>query len=220
MDFGAGPLARPSSRNRLALGFTFGLHLLAGLLWMQQRPVVTVQPVEVFSILLQPPRSVVPKSVPVPAPLPVRRRAPALPPPLAAPVTAPAAEAPAETIEAPAPAAEAAAPATPGFSLELAKRQSGAIDRALRKGKSGVPVEADTPMARFRHGVEAAYDDRSYALTMDSYTSPDGIIIYRFRQGNRVRCRQTGGVAPAGMKGVGTAGDVSCPKGVTWTREP
>lgn len=216
MDFGSGPLARPSSRKRLALGFTFGLHLLAAWLWTQQRPVATAQPEQVVSVLLQLPRPVVPRlaPVPTPAPSPLRRTAPAHPSRPADPSPVPAA-----TVETPAAAVEEAAPATSGFSLELAKRQSGAIDRALRKGKSGVPVEADTPWARFQRGVEAAYDDRSNSVVMDSYTSPDGIVIYRFRQGNRVSCRQTGGVAPAGMKGVGSAGDVTCPSGVTWKRE-
>ena len=125
----------------------------------------------------------------------------------------------------------AGASSTPGgFALGLAKRQAGRIDRELRKGKPGVPTEADTPMARFRRGVESAYIDRSLTLQSDTYTSPDGVVIYRFRQGNRYRCRRAGGVGMplAGMPGTGSitaasagaAGSTDCPKGVVWNQDP
>jgi hypothetical protein len=111
----------------------------------------------------------------------------------------------------------------------LAKQQAGRIDRELRKGKPGVPTEADTPAARFQRGVEAAYIDRTLTWQSDTYTSPDGVVIYRFRQGNRVRCRRAGGVGMplAGMPGTGSitaasagaAGDTACPKGVVWNQD-
>lgn len=116
-----------------------------------------------------------------------------------------------------------------GFVAGLAKQQAGRIDRELRKGKPGVPTEADTPAARFQRGVEAAYIDRTLTWQSDTYTSPDGVVIYRFRQGNRVRCRRAGGVGMplAGMPGTGSitaasagaAGDTDCPKGVVWNQD-
>jgi hypothetical protein len=117
-----------------------------------------------------------------------------------------------------------------GFVAGLAKQQAGRIDRELRKGKPGVPTEADTPMARFQRGLESAHIDRSLTLQSDTYTSPDGVVIYRFRQGNRYRCRRAGGVGMplAGMPGTGAitaggagaAGDTDCPKGVVWNQDP
>lgn len=125
----------------------------------------------------------------------------------------------------------AGAPSTQGgFAASLARQQAGRIDRELRKGKPGVPTEADTPMARFQRGVESAHIDRTLTWQSDTYTSPDGVVIYRFRQGNRVRCRRAGGVGMplAGMPGTGSitmpsagaAGDTDCPKGVVWNQDP
>jgi hypothetical protein len=130
--------------------------------------------------------------------------------------------------------ADTATPATPastqgGFTYSLAKRQAGRVDRELRKGKPGVPTEADTPWARFQRGLDAGHIDRSLALQSDTYTSPDGVVIYRFRRGNRVRCRRAGGAGmplrgmPEGsalsIPGSNAAGDSDCPKGVVWNRD-
>ena len=110
-----------------------------------------------------------------------------------------------------------------GFGLALSKRQAGRIDRALRNGKSGVPDEPDTPMGRFRRGLEAAHIDRSLSVHFDTYTSPDGTIYYRKRIGNSVICRRSGNIAPLGMKGMEMGGEVAenirCPSGVTWTKD-
>jgi hypothetical protein len=117
-----------------------------------------------------------------------------------------------------------------GLVAGLARQQAGRIDRELRKGKPGVPTEADTPAARFQRDLESAYIDRSLTLQSDTYTSPDGVVIYRFRQGNRYRCRRAGGVGMplAGMPGTGSitaggagaAGATACPKGVVWNQDP
>jgi hypothetical protein len=84
-----------------------------------------------------------------------------------------------------------------------------------------VPLEADTPWGRFQRGLEAAHVERSMSAHLDSYTSPDGVVIYRRRVGGRTSCYRTGsvglGIADAG--GVNDAGAVACPSGVTWTRE-
>jgi hypothetical protein len=109
-----------------------------------------------------------------------------------------------------------------GFGLSLSKRQAGRYDRELRKGKSGIPEEPDTPMGRSRRGLEAAHIDRSTSVHEDSYTSPDGTIIYRKRIGNMTICRRSGNISPLGMGRMlmgGEAGDVTCPKGVTWKED-
>jgi hypothetical protein len=115
-----------------------------------------------------------------------------------------------------------------GFAAGVAKHQAGRIDRELRKGKPGVPTEADTPWARFERGLESAHIDRSLTLQSDTYTSPDGVVIYRFRRGSQVRCRRAGGLGmplrgmadgAATLATAGSAGDTDCPKGVTWNRD-
>jgi hypothetical protein len=106
-----------------------------------------------------------------------------------------------------------------GFAVGLSKRQAGRIDRELRNGKSGVP---DTPMGRFRRGLERAHVERSKSVHEDSYTAPDGVIIYRKRIGNATVCRRSGNVSPLGMGKVlfgSEAGDVECPRGVTWKQD-
>jgi hypothetical protein len=109
-----------------------------------------------------------------------------------------------------------------GLGLNLSKRQAGRIDRELRKGKSGVPDDPDTPMGRFRRGLEHAYNDSSRTVIEDSYTSPDGTIIYRRRIGNKSICYRSGNVSPLGMGGMlmaGEAGNVRCPSAVPWKKE-
>jgi hypothetical protein len=111
----------------------------------------------------------------------------------------------------------AAAPSTT-FSLDQARRQAGGIDRELRKGKSGVPVEADTPLARLRQKLDDAHVEALSGVQQDSYTAPDGRIIYRTRVGKRTVCRISGsvGLGIAGARGINDAGSVSCPTGVEW----
>lgn len=115
----------------------------------------------------------------------------------------------------------APASAAGGFSASLGRHQAGRIDRELRGGKSGVPTSADTPWARFQRGVEDAHVETSLSAHLDSYTSPDGVVIYRRRVGGRTTCYQTGsvGLGVAGTRTSGNAGNVACPSGVTWKRE-
>jgi len=160
-------------------------------------------------------------------------------PTTAAPAPAPAAAAPnpIDTAQAVGPAPDArtaarapagASPTQGGFAASLAQRQAGRVDRELRKGKPGVPTEADTPWARFQRGVDSAHVDRTMTVQSDTYTSPDGVVTYRFRQGNRVRCRRAGSVGiplrgmPSGadtMATVGSAATTECPKGVVWNQD-
>lgn len=235
---------RDPRRNSYALALTLGLHLL-GVLWLrQQRPLPppAVGP-QVVSILLQLPAARTrhaPAPAPARAPARVARPAPAqaaaspapspTPPAAAAlPASIPATPTPLDALAPPQPApADAASlardPAVAAhgsFGLSVAKRQAGRIDRALRGGKSGVPVDADTPWARFQRGLEAAHIERSPSVIEDSYTSPDGVVIYRRRMGNRTSCYRTGGVGlgVAGTRLANDAGPSDCPTGVTWKRE-
>jgi hypothetical protein len=247
MNHGAGAAGFPS-RNRAALALIFGMHMLALLSWTQQRQqrFPTPDGPKVVSILLQPhairPRRPAPAAITPPPPsASARPAAPAAAPrrhalpdrPDPAPVPAP--EPLARAVGAAAPSLEDAHPpadvrqaireqkeAEGGFALGLSKREAGRLDRELRKGKAGVPDEPDTPMGRFRRGLEAAHIDRSMSVREDSYTSPDGVIIYRKRIGNATICRRSGSINPLGMRGMlfgNEAGDVPCPKGVQWTKD-
>lgn len=147
----------------------------------------------------------------------------------AAAAAAASASASAPTTTAASDVAAESAPATPstsppgtpagGIAYGIARHQAGRIDHALRGGKSGVPLQADTPWARFGRAIEAAHIDRSMSVREDEYTGPDGVVVYRFRQGNQTRCRRAGGVGLgiAGAPGVNDAGSIPCPSGAVWT---
>jgi hypothetical protein len=247
MIYGAGA-AGFSSRDRAALALIFGMHIAGLFAWMQQRPARLPDVPRVVTFLLRP-SAPPPSTVPAEPPRPVYRSPPkVLPPPLdafgsgGAPESAPAKSAPSEPAAAPAIPARAApaleetrAPITVhdaireqqqadgGFGLNLSKRQAGRIDRELRNGKSGIPDEPDTPMGRFRRGLEAAHIDRSKSVHVDTYTSPDGTIIYRKRIGNGSICRRGGNISPLGMSrmimGGEAADNIPCPSGVEWKKD-
>ena len=115
----------------------------------------------------------------------------------------------------------AAAPG-PGLTLDAARRQAGRIDRELRQGKPGMPLEADTPWTRFGQALESAHVEPGLGAQIDSYTYPDGVVMYRKRVAGRSFCRRSGSVrgdfvpGASGLPGVNDAGEVACPKGVTW----
>lgn len=128
----------------------------------------------------------------------------------------------------------ASAPDVPDVAsmIDAAKRQAGAIDRELRDGKPApLASKPDHPMARFRVALEGAYIDRSRTVRMEVLTQPDGVIVYRFRSGGKVWCRQSGGAGPSMLErsegaklagagsagGAGVAGNIQCPGGdATW----
>jgi hypothetical protein len=240
------------TRNRAALALIFGMHMLALFAWLEQHRVSLPDAPHAVSIMLRPPvpqRKPEPTEPPAPAAPSPRRTLPPLPEVFGGPAhppSKPLPETPAETpagtpakspppTPAAAPALEDARPpatvqdairaqkdAEGGLGLSLSKHQAGRIDRALRGGKSGVPDEPDTPMGRFRRGLERAYNDRSRTVIEDSYTSPDGVIIYRRRIGNKSICYRSGSVSPLGMHGMempNEAGNVTCPSGVQWKKE-
>lgn len=152
--------------------------------------------------------------------------------PEAEPIT-PAPQAPASVAD---PFAITVPSAAPESALDAmvgrAKRDAVIIDREMRKGKSGVPEVADTPMGRFRRALEAAHKDTRRGVTSETYTAPDGQVIYRFRQGGKVWCRtggsgrpQIGGANGGGATqfdsggGGGAAGLIRCPSHGDWKRD-
>lgn len=225
---GDGSRARPA----LPLVLTLAVHLLLALAWLYVRPQRAggADAPVVVSFLLP-----VPAPVRAPAVARTRRaqsaRAPARaasPPPLSAPST------PVEQAAGVASPAPAEAPAVPSAAdiVAHAKRDVGPIERELRGGKSGVPDQAETPWGRFRLALESAHVENARTPAMDSYTWPDGTVIYRMRVGGRVICRAGGGIGPPGVErsagavlagagsrgGIDIAGSVSCPTGVHWER--
>jgi hypothetical protein len=85
-------------------------------------------------------------------------------------------------------------------------------------------------MSRLREAVAGAHIDRSRTLVEESYTGADGETVYRFRRGDKVYCRTSGGVAapmPGRTEGAvlagagrfdtlglsGNAGAIECPGG-------
>jgi hypothetical protein len=223
--------------------------LLVAILLHQERHVRTSVPAEVVTILLQVPRAdrqpvlTVGLLPALPHRLPVQESRKAIHTPLSTRV--PTATVSARQEDAVAPDSDPITPsdtladvATPAralgtdisssstavpsaeFNFSLALNQAGRIDRNLRNGKSGVALQTETPWSRFQRGIESAYIDRSMSGTLDSYTSPDGIVIYRERVGGRTTCRRTGGihVGIPGVAGANDAGTVTCPAGVNWKR--
>lgn len=223
----------------LPLAATLAIHVLLAWWWLSstaRRPVDDVAP-QFVSVLLNLPQPVRPPRAEPPAPVtpqPSRERA-------GSPAPAAAREVPASAIP---PAAAAAAPVDDPLAaphspetdqfVSNARKQAGAIDRELRAGKSGVPREANTPWSRFQHSVAGAYIDKSKRTVMQTYTAPDGVITYRYRQGGKVWCRKSGSVEPDMIgrsdaarnmghfsRGNGTrAGGVDCPPGDLGWRSP
>ena len=108
-----------------------------------------------------------------------------------------------------------------------AKSAAGATDNALRKGKLAPLDPSDSKWHRFAQAVAGARVDKSRTLISESYTSADGVTIYRFRQGGRTYCRTGGDVKPSPFGaqvggatlfdkagGGGFAGTIACPPGV------
>lgn len=226
----------------LPLALVLLLHLMLVLLWHANARVHAAPGAEQrhFTLIQLPPLR--PQARPLPAS--ARASAPAVrvARPLGAPAPRPSGLAPtsvaepwfdAEPMAQPSTAAVPDAPDV-GHMIDMAKRQAGAIDRALRGGKlAPLTPDPELPFTRFRHALEGAHIDRSRTLVTDSYTQSDGVIVYRFRRGGKVWCRQSGGGAPgmiersegARLAGAGSAGaasaagSVQCPQDETgWSR--
>lgn len=227
-----GPAALPRRPQAKGLLLTLGLHLLLFASWrIAHPPAADTVEERVFELIPLPP--------PVPdKPAPRADAAPPAAPPArrinreAEAITLPE-EAPRPVTDPLTPAQEAApAEAAPDTMAARARREAVAIDRAMRKGKSGVPEHADTAWGRFVGGLEDARKDNSLSIPSESYTSPDGQTIYRFRRGGRYFCRTSGFVRPriGGAEGGGVelfdsrgheggAGQVRCPSQAVWKRD-
>lgn len=244
-----GSAALPSGgRPWTPLALTLGLHLLLVLAWMggAGRDALRAPPqrasLPVWVRALPMPETAAPAPAPAlqvparavrPPPRPSAPPAVALPAPAADDAT-PATEAALASAPRPAPSAPPAATAeSPGLSGDLlatSKRMAGAADRALHDvanaGATPITAEPDRKWERFAEAVGGARIAARGAVTLDSYTAGDGVVIYRKTVGGRVRCHASGSVGgtvigipgSTGRADSRSAGSVSCPTGVSWTR--
>lgn len=245
---GAGVLT-PRRTPGWPLAVTLSLHLLLGWCWLQATgvrvlPATVSAPREFIVVAVltpAPSRSSAAPSAPAAAASPRPRAAQAVParavpaaPSVALPPITPA---PADTAP-PAATSEPAAdpfPTPPGSAQETTatgddslasrgKRTAGAVDHELRKGKLAPLDPGDNKWQRFAQAVGDARVDTSRTLTSESYTAPDGVVVYRFRQGGRTWCRTGGDIRPSPFGaqaggaalfdkagGGGFAGTVRCP---------
>lgn len=195
------------------LALVLGVHLVAAWWWLTSSATMPALPGaatalrELFIVPVLPPmRPAPPPPIEVAAPV-VKPSAPAriAPIPVApSPSPDPAPAAVDDVVAKPSSQGEAA-PAESTAARAL--RAAGAADHALRGGKAVPLSPADTPWNRFVQGVEGARKDTSRTLKSETYTAPDGTVIYRFRQGGRVWCRTGGHVRPllGGAEGGGAA---------------
>lgn len=224
---------------------TLGVHLLLAWSWRIAHPPAPTLPdlrgERVFDLVPVPPSPNLPRARPARLPPPTsasstpRARSQAAktgivpgPEPIAPPPEAPSTLVDPFAITAPSAPAESALDAMIG----RAKGDAVIIDREMRTGKSGVPEVAGTPMGRFGQALAAAYKDGRRGVSSDTYTAPDGQVIYRFRQGGKVWCRtggsvrpQVGGAVGGGATrfdsggGGGAAGLIRCPSHGDWKRD-
>ena len=245
---GAGVLT-PRRTPGWPLAVTLSLHLLLGWCWLQATgvrvlPATVSAPREFIVVAVltpAPSRSSAAPSAPAAAASPRPRAAQAVParavpaaPSVALPPITPA---PADSAP-PAATSEPAAdpfPTPPGSAQDTTatgddslasrgKRTAGAVDHELRKGKLAPLDPGDNKWQRFAQAVGDARVDTSRTLTSESYTAPDGVVVYRFRQGGRTWCRTGGDIRPSPFGaqaggaalfdkagGGGFAGTVRCP---------
>jgi hypothetical protein len=235
-----GAVAYPSARPWTPLALTLGLHLLLVLVWLAgargdpgREPASKPPPASVL-VLLRPPS--LPRAQPEPPsaaaqpslhrvrPVPRAARAAtaaaATPAPAVSPPTSDAAAS--TDVQAVPAQADTAPTALPGDLLARSKAMAGRVDRELRKGASPITAEPERKWERFADAFAAARKDGSRTVTLDSYTAPDGVIVYRKTVGGRVSCYRSGSVGGL-VTGFGSAdghgaGNTTCPTGVSWTR--
>ena len=228
-----GYAAYAAPRPWTPLALTLGLHLLLVLAWLTgarggRAPEAPER--AVTFVLVQPraqPRPARRLDPPLPPPLPLpRSRLPAsidIPKPVAAAPAVAASSPDAEPASAPQAApAPAAAEALPGDLLTSSRAMAGRIDRALRKGASPISAEPERKWERFAEAFAAARTSGDRTVTLDSYTSPDGVVIYRRTIGGRSSCYRSGSVGGL-VTGFGNAdlhgaSIMDCPRGLSWTR--
>ena len=221
-----GDPAWAASRSWTPLALTLGLHLLLVLAWLTGVRAPAPEPAPRASTL------VLVQSLPRPAPQPaaatpptrVRTRQPtafvAPLPELAAPSAAPPSSNP-EPASEPQPDATPG-PALPGDLLTSSKAMAGRVDRELRKGSNPITAEPERKWERFAEAFAAARSGAAGSVTLDSYTAPDGVIIYRKTVAGRTSCYRSGSVGGL-VTGFGNAdghgaGRTTCPSNVSWSR--
>ena len=208
------------------LAATLGAHLLLAWWWLNAtgvrlQPSIAPALREFFVVpVLAPPTASPSRTGPAAPPSratpPAASRAPARDRVEPQAITAASADAPAaEPAPEPEPDADLLAmpPSQDGAALDdaslagRARRAAAGTDHALRKGKPVPLAPTDAPWKRFASAVEGARKDDSLTLTSESYTAPDGTIVYRFRKNGRYYCRTGGGVKPGpfGAEGGGAA---------------
>lgn len=252
------PRLTPRRTPGWPLAATLGAHLLLAWWWLHATGVRTLAvsgpAPRAFVVVPVLPRSPMIVRAPVgqasPAPRQARgarmRPAPAAQP-IAAPDAPRAAVAPANAPAQPAAPDEPAVPAganapaaaggdgrddIPDDTAGRARRAAGAADRSLRQGAPAPLDPPDTPWNRFARALDEAHNDTSRTVVSDSYTAPDGTVVYRFRQGGRIYCRTGGQVRPrpggavgGGAElfdrpgGGGAAGIVECPRSAEFRRD-
>lgn len=202
------------------LALTLGLHLLLVLAWLLQPAQQSAPPPgerETMLLMVRPPPALLPRPRTEP------RTAPRTVPRPRAQAQVPAAQTPAREAVAeaqpvtPPVEAEAEPAPLPGELLAASRRMAGGIDRALRNGASPITAEPERKWERFA-GMVASARTSAAAVSLDSYTAPDGITVYRKTVGERVRCYVGGSVGGIGPADGRSAGNIACPTGVRWTR--
>jgi hypothetical protein len=215
-----------ASRSWTPLALTLGLHVLLVLAWLTGAHKNAPEPVPRVStlVLVRPlarPKPV--PSLPPPLSLPRSRKPAALAPPLPEPASPSSADASPDPEPASAPQPDAGpGQALPGDLLASSKAMAGRIDRELRNGASPITAEPERKWERFAEAFAAARKNGPNTVTLERYTAPDGVLIYRKTAGGRVRCYRSGSVGGL-VTGFGAAdghgaGSTTCPTGVSWTR--
>ena len=105
--------------------------------------------------------------------------------------------------------------------IARAKHDVGKIDRDLRKFSPPLSYERqDSPQLRLERGFAAAYVGHSHGVTLERYTSPDGVVITRMISSGDVKCYASGTVnsAPGILKDSARPQIVHCPASAGWTR--
>lgn len=212
------------------LALTLGLHLLLVLAWLLQPARESAPPPgerETMLVMVRPPPA--PLSPPrtehraEPRAEPRLARRPRAQTPVRPQVPAQQAPTPEVTSEAqpitpPVEAGPATAP-LPGELLATSRRMAGRIDRELSSGGSPISAEPERKWERFAGMMASARTSAGTAVSLDSYTAPDGVTVYRKTVGERVRCYVSGSVGGIGPADGRSAGNIPCPTGVRWTRQ-
>jgi len=211
-------------RKQCVLAFIASLHLLAVLMWMQEKRLHVEQRPTLMSILLIPTTKVTAPSADRASPSIHRTPAASLKkrlPEHDIAATAPASSHAGTTRPDAVPETPSSSPESspePNFDMDLVRRQASHVARAIARELPSVPSGSDTPWARFGRDVDAAHFEAG--VWQDSYTAPDGTIIYRKHIGGRTICRMSGNVGPENgiIKGIDEAGSIACPARAQWKR--